>query len=88
MSEENKHTPYEVDSETRSLIAVACELIIQLADAQVDDTASENLVVIADELADRFGIQHMEVEQETHGDEVIYKPKGGLFNDDDPAATE
>ena len=54
---------YEVDEETRSIIAVACDLILQLAD--------------------RFGINSMEVIEEKHGDEIIYKPRGGLFNDDE-----
>tara|TARA_B110000305_G_C19419123_1_gene629803 strand:+ start:1587 stop:1856 length:270 start_codon:yes stop_codon:yes gene_type:complete len=74
---------YEVDEETRSIIAVACDLILQLADAQVDDQSATNLQVIADSIADRFGINSMEVIEEKHGDEIIYKPRGGLFNDDE-----
>lgn len=74
---------YTLDEETQALIEVALNLIVQLSEAQVDDSASENLILIADEIAHRFGVSRMDVEEEQHGDEIIYKPKGGLFNDED-----
>jgi len=80
---DDNHDVYEVDEETRSIIAVACDLILQLSDAQVDDQSRTNLGVIADSLGERFGIAAVEIVEEQHGDEIIYRPKDGLFNDDD-----
>ena len=73
---------YELDSDTQSLVEVALNCMLQLSTAQVEDEAAENLVIIANEIADRFNITVTELEEEQHGDEIIYKPKGGLFNDD------
>ena len=76
---------YSVDEETQNLIEVALNCMLQLSSAQVDDDAAENLELLADELAKRFGIRPVELEEQQHGDEIIYKPRGGVFRDDDEA---
>jgi len=74
---------YTLDDDTLALIEVALNCMVQLSAAQIEDEASENLILIADEIAMRFNITRSEIIEEKHGDEIIYKPKGGLFNDDD-----
>ena len=88
-AEHNEATPtpppsYVLDDDTMSLVEIALNCMITLSDAQLDDDARENLVVIADELANRFNLVSMEVEEAASNDstEIIYKPKGGLFEDD------
>lgn len=72
-----------IDADTLNLLEVALNCMVQLSDAQIEEPAKENLLVIADEIALRFGIARMEVEEQLHGDEVIYKPRGGIFNDEE-----
>ena len=74
---------YDLDEDTLSLVEVALNCLVQLSEAQLDEAAASNLLVIAEELADRFSIPRTEIVEEKHGDEIIYKPKGGLFSDDD-----
>lgn len=76
---------YVLDDDTMALVEIALNCMITLSDAQLDDDARENLVTIADELANRFNLVSMEVEEASSNDstEIIYKPKGGLFEDDD-----
>jgi len=55
---------YELDDETQSLIEVALNCLMTLADA--------------------LGIVQLELEQDTtDSGEVIYKPKGGIFPNED-----
>ena len=80
-------TIYLVDDETRSLIEVALNCMMQLSDAQVDETSAENLISIADSIAMRFNIDKTDVEETYHTtddgeEEIIYKPRGGLFNEE------
>lgn len=78
---------YEVDDETRDLIQVVCGLVSNLAAVQLDEQARENLLTIADGLAERFAIDSIELEEQIHvgedGEEIIYKPKGGIFNEEE-----
>jgi fructose-1,6-bisphosphatase/inositol monophosphatase family enzyme len=78
---------YDVDDETRDIIQVACGLISNLAAVQLDEQARENLLTIADSLAERFAIDSIELEEQIHigedGEEIIYKPKGGIFNEEE-----
>lgn len=76
-------TTYILDDETLSLVEVALNCMVQLSEAQVDETSAENLIAIADALAERFNITPTVLEEEHHGDEIIYKPKGGIFRDED-----
>lgn len=82
---ENNNEPQvytNIDEDTLQLLEVALNCMIQLADAQMDDTSRENLTLIADEIAARFAISAMHVEEEVTDDgETIYKPRGGVFND-------
>jgi hypothetical protein len=78
---------YIVDEETQALIEATLNCLVTLADTQILEEGSDAIMVIADTLAQRFGIERIEVEETVHstddGDEIIYKPKDGLFNDTD-----
>jgi len=84
MTEENpQDNSYILDEETEKLIEIALNCMVQLADAQMLDQAREDLLLCADELARVFNITAQEVIEQHHGDEIIYKPKGGLFDDEE-----
>jgi hypothetical protein len=72
---------YIVDGETQTLIETALNCLVTLSECQVDPSAGDALLAIADELADRFGIDRTEVVETVHttedGDEIIYRPAGG-----------
>ena len=79
---------YLVDDDTRALIEVSLNCMVQLSEAQIDESGAEALLVIADSLAERFAINRFEVEETIHTDEdgeeeIIYKPKGGIMPDTD-----
>jgi len=78
---------YILDSNTEELVVVALDALITLSDSQVDDASCAALQVIADTLAERFGINHYEVIETIHTDdqgneEIIYKPRGGVLPQD------
>jgi hypothetical protein len=75
---------YIVDEDTARLLEVVVGMIHMLGNTQVDEVARENCHVIADELAHRFGVTEDEilVEEIIHGDEVLYKPRGGVMGDE------
>ena len=77
---------YIVDDDTARLLDVVVGMIHMLAATQMEDVSRENCLVIADELSERFGIgpvgDSFEVEEIIHGDEVFYKPRGGVMGDD------
>ena len=75
---------YIVDEDTLRLLEVVVGMIHMLGNTQVDEVARENCHVIADELAHRFGVTEDEilVEEIIHGDEVLYKPRGGVMGDE------
>ena len=83
---------YIVDDETRSIIEAALNCLVTLADTQILEEGADAILGIADAIADRFGIQTVELEDVSHttdeGDEIIYKPKSGLFNDDNDEDNE
>ena len=78
-----------IDEETLLLIETACNCLVTLAEAQVNEESAEGLRVIADSLAERFAIDAMELEEHTHvsddGEETILAPKGGVFPDEPDA---
>lgn len=85
---------YIVDDDTRQLLEVACNCLATLAEAQVNEEAAQGLVTIADALAERFNIGHLDQEIHTTDDgeeEIILKPQGGIFpiqgDDDGDAST-
>jgi len=85
-TEDNEETPiYEVDADTEDLIQTAVGCINTLASTQFDPEHRKNLQIIADELIYRFGIDSMEVEELQYGDEILYKPRGGVFGDEEDA---
>ena len=80
---------YVVDDDTSRLLEVVIGMIHMLATTQMEETSRENCHIIADELAERFAITlagDIEVEEIIHGDEVLYKPRGGVMGDDAPEA--
>jgi len=76
-------TTYTVDEDTQNLIEIALNCLVQLSEAQLDEAAAANLITIADALAERFNITRTDLEEQHHGDEIIYKPRGGVFGDDE-----
>ena len=93
MENENEPTPppvyTNIDDDTLQLIEVALNCMMQLSDVQMDESARENVVMIADEIAARFAISAMHVVEEVTDDgETIYKPRGGVFNDLDEEPEE
>jgi hypothetical protein len=75
---------YIVDEDTARLLEVVVGMIHMLGNTQVDEAARDNCFVIAQELAERFGVpdDEIEVEEIIHGDEVLYKPRGGVMGDE------
>ena len=90
MNEENlppeKIVYTNIDADTIALIEVALNCMNTLADTQMLEQARDDLITIADELGFRFGIAAIELqdtgELDTDG-EKIYKPLGGVFNDEE-----
>ena len=82
MTEQPQDNSYVLDDETQKLIEIALNCMVSLADAQMLEQAREDLLVCADELARVFNIPHVDVVESHHGDEIIYKPRGGVFNDE------
>ena len=86
---EDEETPiYEIDEDTQDLVHTAIGCINTLASTQFGEEHRKNLAIIADELAYRFGIDSMEVEELQYGDEILYKPRGGVFQDEEPEEGE
>ena len=84
MTEENpQDNSYILDEETEKLIEIALNCMVQLADAQMLEQAREDLLLCADELARVFNITAQEVIEQHHGDEIIYKPRKGIFGDEE-----
>jgi hypothetical protein len=90
MNEENippeKIVYTNIDSDTIALIEVALNCMNTLADAQMLEQSRDDLLTIADELGFRFGIAAIQLEDTGEVDEEgekIYKPLGGVFNDED-----
>jgi len=75
---------YILDDDTHRLVEVVIGMIHMLASTQVDETARENCFIIADEMSSRFAVDadDVEVEEIIHGDEVLYKPRGGVMGDE------
>lgn len=80
---DNQDNSYVLDDETQKLIEIALNCMVQLADAQILEQAREDLMVCADELARVFNIPHVDVVEQHHGDEIIYKPRKGIFGDEE-----
>ena len=87
MTEPNDNS-YVLDDETQKLIEIALNCIVSLADAQMLEQSRDDLLVIADELARVFNIPHIDVVESHHGNEIIYKPKGGIFDDEEDSQTD
>ena len=81
---------YVVDEDTEALLNVVVGMLRMLAQTQVDENARENCFIIAQELADRFVLEgeDIEVEEIIHGDEILYRPRGGVMGDEEPEEGE
>ncbi len=80
---------YIVDDDTARLLEVVIGMVHMLATTQMEQTSRENCQIIAEELAERFALAlegDIEVEEIIHGDEILYKPRGGVMGDDKPEA--
>ena len=77
---------YAVDDDTLRLLEVVYGMLQMLAQTQVDEGARENCHIIAEEFADRFGVgaDDIEVEEIISGDEILYRPRGGVMGDEEP----
>ena len=81
---------YVIDDETADLLASAIGIVQMTAGMQLDEEARENLLIVAEEIQTRFAIEqssmvveeHVIVNPETGEEEVLYKPKGGVFGDE------
>ena len=82
--EEDFEGVYAVDEDTERLLITVVGCIGLLAQSQVNEQARADLEIIADTLVERFMLdtEDIEVEEVIHGDEVLYKPKGGVFGDE------
>lgn len=84
---EDEFPIYDVDDDTLDLIEVCVNILHNAAIMQVNEEARQNLHIIADSLAQRFALDSIEVEEQVHeteeGQELIYKPKGGIFDEED-----
>ena len=73
----------DIDDDTRLLIETACNCMISLAEAQIQEESAVALRAMADALAERFAIDAIELEEHHHisdeGEETILAPKGGVF---------
>lgn len=75
---------YILDDDTADLVATAIGVLQMTAGVQLGEDHRENLMIIAEELAQRFGlVEDINVEEVTHGDEILYKPLGGVMGDDE-----
>ena len=87
---------YVVDEETIGLIEAVLNCMVSLSEAQISEDAAQSILALADDLALRFNINRIEVEQEVHTadgvDEVIYRPRDSIFKskllDDDDAEAQ
>jgi hypothetical protein len=81
---------YIVDSQTEELLQSVVGCIQILANSQMSERSRDDLHLIALELQDRFGLDDEEfrvqelvhTDPDTGDEELIYKPLGGVFNDE------
>lgn len=74
---------YVLDEETTAIVVTAIGCLEMLASVQIDENARINLETIAQEMAARFAIDSIELEEEEHEGEYILKPLGGVFGSDE-----
>jgi hypothetical protein len=81
---------YIVDSQTEELLQSVVGCVQVLANSQMSERSRDDLHLIALELQDRFGLDDEEfrvqelvhTDPDTGDEELIYKPLGGVFNDE------
>lgn len=80
--EEPELIVYSLDEHTHSLIEIACNCLVTLSEAQINEESALGLIAVADALAERFSIGRLaqEIHQTDDGEEeIIFKPDTALF---------
>ena len=85
---------YVIDDDTADLLATAIGILQLTAGMQLGEDHRENLLIIADEIQQRFAIEKdsIQVEEvvienpETGEEEILYRPPGGVMGDESPEA--
>lgn len=81
---------YIVDDDTADLLATAIGVLQMMSQVQMGEDHRENLLVIADEIQERFAIEKDSIQVEeviienpdTGEEEILYKPPGGVMGDE------
>lgn len=95
-SDEEFEGVYVIDDATADLLASAIGIIQMTAGLQLNQEARDNLHIIADAIQERFAIEQdsITVEEQivtnpdTGEEEILYKPKGGVFGDEEEPEAE
>ena len=82
---------YIVDTETADLLGTAIGILQMHASMQLGEDHRENLLIIADEIQERFAIEKDSItveerivtDPETGEEEILYRPQGGVMGDGD-----
>jgi hypothetical protein len=87
---------YETDEDTLHLLEVALNCMVTVAEAQMSEENAEAMMLLADELADRFGIEKVDTEvlegQDEDGNDItiireVKASKGPVFKISDAGST-
>ena len=81
---------YIVDTDTADLLGTAIGILQMCAGMQLGEDHRENLLIIADEIQERFAIEKDSItveerivtDPETGEEEILYRPQGGVMGDD------
>ena len=79
---------YVIDDDTADILATAIGVLQMMSQAQLGEDHRDNLMIIAEELAARFGlVEDIDVEEvitanpDTGEQEILYRPLGGVMGD-------
>ena len=80
---------YIVDTDTADLLGTAIGILQMCAGMQLGEDHRENLLIIADEIQERFAIEKDSItveerivtDPETGEEEILYRPQGGVMGD-------
>jgi len=81
---------YVIDDDTADLLATAIGILQMMSQVQLGEDHKDNLLIIADEIQQRFAIEKDSItveevvtsDPETGEEEILYRPRGGVFGDD------
>jgi len=88
--EEEFEGVYVIDDDTADLLATAIGILQMMSQVQLGEDHKDNLLIIADEIQQRFAIEKDSItveevvtsDPETGEEEILYRPRGGVFGDD------